>query len=661
MACLPAWGFDARWGAASIDARPRYPTTTGRLRIWSTLLAALTCFLAAPVLARPNPGPMVTEQDVLGKIPVVLSVTRLAQPVSRAPASVTVIDRQMIDASGARTIPDVLALVPGFYVGYKSGNQPMVTYHGLSDVYSRRLQVLIDGRSVYNAASGGVSWSDLPISLADVKRIEVIRGPDTASYGANAFLAVISIHTYSGSEVAKNTAEVLHGTRGERRAYYRHASQSGDTSYRVTLQSSGDDLYDSKNDFRHTQLMTFRGDRRLSVNDTLELKFGFLGGVRAHGNHPDGSDHHNSSAHSNYEQLRWHRKLGLDDDLSIQFYHNATNYRERYVDVHSIPRNYDISVERYDLELQRRMRPGPTTRLVWGLDARVDQARSLGYLYDRSPSFRSSQAFANLEWFPIPKVSINLGAMLEHNNYTGTALSPRVGITYQIRPGHTLRAIVSKAIRVPTIIEEQADSRLPSTPLGTQVLAGNPNLQCERILSREIGYYGRFDRRLFVDVKIYRDSISNLITLLHSPLPARFYNTDNVTISGAEVQFDYRPNRSNRAFLGYAYTHIDGADVANNYTSSAPPHSLSLLLIHDFSHRIEGSMAYYYLGPVWPLDGKLIPHTRRLDLRLAKDFRLGGDTGQLALVWQSVLGDYEEYQTDTLFRRTAYVSLKLNF
>ena len=90
-----------------------------------------------------------SEELFIGELPTVISATRLKQPLNESPVSTTIIDRQMIDASGAQTIPDLLRLVPGFTVGYLSGNYPVATYHGQSERYSRRLQVLIDGRSVY--------------------------------------------------------------------------------------------------------------------------------------------------------------------------------------------------------------------------------------------------------------------------------------------------------------------------------------------------------------------------------------------------------------------------------------------------------------------------------------------------------------------------------
>jgi outer membrane receptor protein involved in Fe transport len=132
---------------------------------------------------------------------VVLSASRLLQPLNEAPVAVTVIDQEMIRASGFRDIPDLLRLVPGFSVAYTQFNTWTGAYHGLGDGYFRRFQVRVDGRSIYSPHNGAVLWSDLPLSIDDIERIEVVRGPDAAVYGANAFSGVINIITKTAAQV----------------------------------------------------------------------------------------------------------------------------------------------------------------------------------------------------------------------------------------------------------------------------------------------------------------------------------------------------------------------------------------------------------------------------------------------------------------------------
>ena len=173
---------------------------------------------------------LLSEQEFLAELPVVLTASRLAQPQTEAPAAVTVIDRQMIAASGVRNLSEVFRLAPGFQVGFESGHRHVVGYHGLADEFSRRLQVLIDGRSVYLPSFGGVSWSDLPIALDDIERIEVIRGPNAVTYGANSFLAIINITTRHSAADRGGFVRATAGSNDIRDGVLRMAGGDGDVS-----------------------------------------------------------------------------------------------------------------------------------------------------------------------------------------------------------------------------------------------------------------------------------------------------------------------------------------------------------------------------------------------------------------------------------------------
>jgi len=110
-------------------------------------------------------------EDFFADSPLILTVSRMAKPLLESPASVSVIDRQMIAASGVRDIAELFRLVPGFLVAYHSGHAPVVTYHGLGQEFGRQIQVLIDGRSVFIPSFGGVPWSNLPLLLEDIEII----------------------------------------------------------------------------------------------------------------------------------------------------------------------------------------------------------------------------------------------------------------------------------------------------------------------------------------------------------------------------------------------------------------------------------------------------------------------------------------------------------
>ncbi|MFZ3041360.1 MAG: TonB-dependent receptor plug domain-containing protein [Thiobacillus sp.] len=172
----------------------------------------------------------ITEADFLDEMPVVLSVSRMSQPLNEAPAAVTVIDSDMIRASGFRDIPDLLRLVPGFSVAHTRDNTWAIGYHGMADAFSRRFQVLVDGRSIYSPHYGAVYWTDLPLSIDDIERIEVVRGPNAAIHGANAFAAVINIITKTAAQVQGESVSLQFGEQDMRGFTVRHGA--GDAALR---------------------------------------------------------------------------------------------------------------------------------------------------------------------------------------------------------------------------------------------------------------------------------------------------------------------------------------------------------------------------------------------------------------------------------------------
>ncbi|WP_416759957.1 TonB-dependent receptor plug domain-containing protein [Pseudomonas sp. BNK-6] len=192
-------------------------------------------------------------------LPEVLTATRLKQSPAAVPGSMTVLDNELIKASGARDISELLRLVPGMMVGAISGNQATVNYHGTNASEARRMQVLIDGRSVYRAGLATVDWSDIPVAMEDIERIEVFRGPNTVSYGANALMAVVNIITRSPANSHGTRFKVTRGQRGINDWYASQGTgwESGDL--RLSLSGQEDDGFDSRLDGSD-----YRDSRRLN-------------------------------------------------------------------------------------------------------------------------------------------------------------------------------------------------------------------------------------------------------------------------------------------------------------------------------------------------------------------------------------------------------------
>lgn len=184
---------------------------------------------------------LLSEADFLVDIPEVTSVTRIPQRVSDAPASTTIIDREIIAASGFQTIPDLLRLVPGFQSYMQGANRFGVAYHGSFGEYPNQLEVMVDGRSVYIPLLATVTWDTLGISLEDVEQIEVVRGSNVPSQGSNAFLGSINIITREPTASSGLDLSLLYGSQDTRNAHLSYADSNGLFSYRLSASHEQND------------------------------------------------------------------------------------------------------------------------------------------------------------------------------------------------------------------------------------------------------------------------------------------------------------------------------------------------------------------------------------------------------------------------------------
>lgn len=612
----------------------------------------------------------VSEEEFLMELPVVLSATRLEQPRAESPAAVTVIDRAMIEASGAREIYELFRLVPGFVVGAYTGYDPVVTNHGLSDQYSRRMQVLVDGRSVYMPAFGGVPWSSLPLAMEDIERIEVIRGPNASSYGSNSFLGVISITTRHAVEDFGWTAKLAAGEGGYGRGLLRYGGNRGDLDYRLTLGVGNDEGFVDRVDTQRLNLLSGRLDYRAANLDTWELQFGWSGGERESftaGALQDPPRDYDLRSH--FVMARWMRDTAPGESLSARLSHTLYEIDDPILSppiplgpfTVQAPMDLSQRSERYDFEFQQVATPRDGLRLVWGAGARLDRATMPLYLgRDDAVENRTLRLFGHAEWRPARDWLINVGGMLEDTRFTGTDFAPRLALNYTIAPRHTLRASLSRATRIPAALEDQADTTIrvplpiPPWSLDDRIFTSTGALEAEEIISRELGYVGYFlDGRLAVDARIYHDELRDLITPTFQPaadLDGEVQVMENghwADVDGFEAQLEYRPGPRTRLGLGYAYTDVDGSDRGTRYSDSAPEHTLSVLADQELAGRLRVGAAYHYVSEMLFLgEGDQTDAYSRLDLRLAQGFKRGGVEGELSLVMRNLLGDYVDFRVE---------------
>ena len=654
-----------------------------------------------------------TEDDYLGEVPKALTVSRLSQSPVDAASAVTVINRETIRASGIVDLPEIFRLVPGFYVGTNAGfvynTNHTVSYHGMTTAYSGTMQVMINGRSVYSPLFGGVNWSELPLAIADIERIEITRGPNAASYGANSFFGVINIITQNPSDLAGSRVIATHGEE-RNEAFYRNAGKLNNLNYRVTAGYRQDGGLDKRNDFKRTRMLSAQADYQANVKNSLELEFGLADGARGEGNINEDNIvflPRTKQIDNHYALIRWRYNVSDTSDFSLQAYYNYDRSDDETTSINIRPLlpalfrpflaadrlhiNNEVIQKRTDIEAQHTFSVGNNIRTVWGGSVRRDSMYAPYYLASRKTDYFDLQRlFGHIEWRPSEKLTFNTGAMVEHNDFTGTDISPRASINFKPNQSHAFRLGISSALRTPNYLEEKFQDRLViqtlPNPLGVNALvvqfrANKGNVNPEQIISRELGYMGKIGR-MQLDARLFSDRIDDVIrfrarTDFPTPPNTRVLNDEldieinsalnagSAAVEGIEWQANWQLANNTKLLLNHAYVHIretrDG--LKRNVINSMPRNTISAMVTHQFDKNWDASVAYYQTSETTLLgDGDPVDLIRKCDVRLARKFNSGNWNGEVSAVVENLFNNhYQEFADYNTLERRARVNLRLDF
>jgi iron complex outermembrane receptor protein len=644
---------------------------------------------------------MGSEDEFLENLPIILSATRLAQPLNESPIAMTVIDRQMIDASGARNIADLLRLAPGFQVGYFDGNSPVVTYHGLGSEHSRRVQVLIDGRSVYVPTLAAIQWSNLIIGIEEIERIEVIRGPNAATYGNNSFLAVISITTRQAIEDQGHKIKLIHGSQDSIDTLYRFSGQAESVDYRITIGTQKNNGTDLLNDYTDATYLSYRLDYQLDVNNYISYQGGYKDlKLGDHESPPD----FQTEAGTAFQLIKWEHNSHNGNTLTLQYYYNYNNEdisHENKVIQFDPPFDFidpfpaaaiTLLSERHDLELVY-IQNIQKLRLVSGVSTRLDMVNAENvFKGGNTQKHRLHRTFAHGEYRFNDNWILNTGLMIENNDISGTDVSPRLSVIHHINDINTLRLGISKATRTPTLYDQNAflkinqrltqDGGNPLSPAVQAILGGTDilnlinitspgNVDSEEISSIELGVFSQLiNRKLNLDMKFFKDSTDQLIGRTDQPQPNAEDNFDGLahqiintakTISkGMEISLDYKQPRNFRIYAHYAYIDIKAMQfnpLGNTSTPrrleiSAPTNTYGFLFTKHWPKKLDTSISFYRVGKMeWSdrtrtvnfFNDRSAQAYDKVDINISKTYNIGKESLKISLILQNLAEDFFDY------------------
>ncbi len=595
------------------------------------LVATLSALLPEHVGASTRALTEYDLQQLMSVDLVVTSAAKRAQTVDDAAAAVHVLTSEDIRRSGASSIPDLLRTVPGVQVARINTRSWAVTARGFNSQFANKLQVLVDGRSIYASVFSGVLWEEQFIPLDQIERIEVVRGPGGALWGINAVNGVINIITKRASE-----------QEGLRLG----ASSGADTSASIALQAA--------NGLGSMNLWSQAGRADPLRSDINELDRSTFGAQFERTSDVDHFTFRTEYASYDYgdDSKLADAVLPVSADVAsaaLAWRHEHADLRQTEVAAHygEADRGEGGKEATIGLDVQHTYpRRGRHLLTVGAAHRRIaDDQRDPAGLSNFSPGdaeYEQWSVYAQDEIFTAAdRARLIAGAKLEHFEYTGLSFQPTLRALWHASEAHTFWSAASRAERTPSRFELHSDLVLPVASPGLPTIFeihGNRALTTETVDALEAGWRWRMSVMSF-DLSVFTNNYKDLIVYQPSNpriewtpapvliVPLQYVNAGDARANGAELAVELLASPQLR-LRGTA--HLFDMDVpafegTTNAFGSDPRFAWSLQGRYDYSPAVELDVSLrtmaqsekIYTARYTSLDARLAWRTAALTLSLS--------------------------------------------
>lgn len=590
-------------------------------------------------------------------IPVVVSGSRTEQPITLSSLPISIITKDDIRYSGNVRIEHLLSNATGVDVLRLDRNRSAIGVRGLHHEFADRTLFLVDGRDGSDPFFGGVDFQRLPLFAADIERIEVVRGPGGAAWGANALNGVVNVLTKSPKDTLGFFSSVQVNDFGDFYSHVRYGAQTGRTAWRLSAgyedQESSEDALTpdsfSSDDFYRRWIGTFDGVYDLSKDARLEFGIGYTNFTR-------GSEEFlqvQPESEYNFHSTRPHIKFVHEEDADNSWYVRwFGNFDDSYR-----PNFWSYFGTENDLEGQYNFKPTDAHRVSVGGNARVVTIDTEGGPPDMLSADDSYQeqwlgAFVIDRWDVTPRFTLESQARIDWYSETQADFSGRVTALYGLDGAkrHVVRAAAAKAFRAPSAAIRNLEAL--HLPLGGGLYGINlerpEDLANEEVYYAELGYSGVLDKGLTLNTTAYYARYERLIgsQTLADPLGfgRAFFaldNLDGADAYGFESEVAWEGSKG-RLSSWFAYNALDPDAGATQGVRAFRPaeYKLGATARWFATESLTLNATYRYTSTTenTPNDQATVDTSHRVDLALTKVF---GPRAELTVGVSDVFDDTE--------------------
>ena len=566
----------------------------------------------------------------------VTSVAGTPQQRVGAPAAVYVISAEQIRRSGMRSVAEALRLVPGMYVGRINSSSWLVGSRGLtgSTLTATRYLVLIDGRLVYDPLISATFWDTTDVMLADIDRIEVIRGPGATLWGANAMNGVINIVTRSARDTQGTLLQLGAGTQGQAEVDMRQGVALGPDAwlrlwgkYTANGNFNGpqnaslhDEWSDAHGGFRFDKaldaqtMLTVQGDAYRHPTAMESVQVPVPGVDRQFRQVANDDDISGANA-----LLNVRRGEGLERGWAVRAYVDETRRDTA---------RFGVSRQTADADWRAWTGWGGRNDLVWGAEYlwtrdAIENGPVLLFTPERRSWAQLNAFVQNTTRLVDDKLFLMVGNKFTWHSFVGYESQPNVRLWWTPSGDQTVWASISRPVRIPSRFEEDGRVILGYADLGA-LSGGSPNgvivplqvsgddkLRPEQLVAYELGHRLQVNERWLLESSLYFNDYRRLI----EPAPAilgAFTDVGSGRTYGVEIDSTAQLTERWRLEGSYSWqrVRIDGP-VYQFEENSTPRHLAQLRSELAIGLAMEFNAAAYYVDRVPQLN---IDSYTRLDL-----------------------------------------------
>ncbi|MES2723363.1 MAG: TonB-dependent receptor [Pseudomonadota bacterium] len=559
--------------------------------------------------------------------PVTTSATGSPQRSTEVPVDMTIISSSDIKRSGATDLPTILSRVAGVDVLNFAAGQSDVGIRGYNQARSPRLLVLINGRQVYLDHFGYTDWTALPISLSEIRQIEVVRGPNSAIFGFNAVSGVVNIITFNPKFDDTNAIDLRTGTSESNYVSAVKTMRLGD-KVSVRISAGGEHQNEWKDNSAAVTAAMIHNPSTLHANIDAVAELGAKTQVRVEGSYSNGQASqvistfayaaHRIKTNSLKATVTSDTKLGL---IQVQGYHND-------LDALTPGRRYLNGITVFSVEDLFKVGANHTVRL--GLEYRDNQLNTASYSGAKI-SYKVVAPSVMWNWNVSPKLSLTAAGRMDSLTLKRTGPFPagapqtnnalwdrdineasvNLGAVFKATDKDTLRATYARGVQAPTLLELGGLLIPPATAAPTGALiTGNPSLDPAIVTNYQLTY----DRdlpslRARASVKAFAQKTESVkgqfsTAAIDFPATATTWNTYVYKNTGDSEMMGFELAASGKMGAGFHWS----ADTTYTKVEDTPTLTTAALTLRKVNFdattpKYRSNLALGWANPQWNVDG----------------------------------------------------------